>query len=89
MYPKTKDYIEKIWRKFCKRESLPVEEVTYFVGFLLRWWLSMHKVCLSSSFWVGKWSTFTCVRCFVLEISQLRYLNFCGAAQKFGVKLSI
>ena len=32
---------------------------------------------------MGKWSTFLCVSCFVLEGRQMRYLNICGEVQEF------
>ena len=38
--------------------------------------------------WVGRWSTFSCVSCFILDSGQMRYLNFYGEAKKFKNMLS-
>ena len=76
-YPETKEVIVNNINEVCKREHITVEEVVYFEFFF-----SVPGVCLFLRFWVGRWSTFLSVSCFILESRQMRYLNFYGKAQE-------
>ena len=63
-------------KELCEREHITVEEVINFFA------LIVPGFCLLLRFWVGIWSTFSCLSCFDFESRQMRYLNFCGKVQE-------
>ena len=86
-------YPESIWKhneyteyeRGLQKRKFGHERGISFSCFLFRWLLFVPDVCLYLMFWVGRWSNFSRVNCFVLASRQMRYLNISGEAQNIKI----